>query len=53
MYGGHCTYNDKLLLKFDKIAAVSKSVGAAVIRCIPEAEDKICVLRNFHVLNYQ
>ena len=48
MYGGHCTYNDKLLLKFDKIAAVSKSVGAAVIRCIPEAEDKICVLRNFH-----
>lgn len=48
MYGGHCKYNDQLLLKFDKIATVSKSVGAAVVRCIPEAALKICELRNFH-----
>ena len=48
LYGGHCKCNDKLLLQFDKIAAVSKSVGEAVIRCIPQAKDKICTLRNFH-----
>ena len=48
MYGGHCPYNDQMLLKFGKIAAVSKSAGDAVVRCIPEAKSKICVLRNFH-----
>lgn len=47
-YGGHCKYNDKLLLRFDKIAVVSKSVGEAVVRCIPEADSRICTLRNFH-----
>lgn len=51
LYGGHCPYNDQLLLKFDKIAAVSQSVGDAVIRCIPQAKSKICVLRNFHDFN--
>lgn len=48
MYGGHCKYNDELLMKFDKIAAVSRSVGDAVVRCVPEAASKICQLRNFH-----
>lgn len=47
-YGGHCKYNDRLLLKFDKIAVVSKSVGKAVSRCIPESTSRICTLRNFH-----
>ena len=47
-YGGHCKYNDKLLLRFDKIAVVSKSVGEAVARCIPEADSRIFTLRNFH-----
>ncbi len=35
-------------MKFDKVAAVSKSVGDAVVRCIPQAKNKICMLRNFH-----
>lgn len=48
MYGGHCKCNDKLLLQFDRIAAVSRSVGEAVAKCVPEATGKICVLRNFH-----
>ncbi len=47
-YGGHCRCNDKLLLQFDRIAAVSRSVGKAIERCIPEAASKICTLRNFH-----
>ena len=47
-YGGHCKCNDTLLMKFDRIAAVSKSVGDAVVRCIPQAKNKICTLRNFH-----
>lgn len=48
MYGGHCKCNDELLMKFDKIAAVSQSVGNAIVRCVPEASSKICELRNFH-----
>lgn len=47
-YGGHCKCNDTLLMKFDRIAAVSKSVGDAVVRCIPQAKNKMCTLRNFH-----
>lgn len=46
--GAHCKCNDALLMKFDRVAAVSKSVGDAVVRCIPQVKNKICTLRNFH-----
>lgn len=50
-YGGHCECNDNLIMQFDKIATVSRSVGDAVLRCIPQGESKICMLRNFHDFN--
>ena len=48
VYGGHCKCNDDLLLQFDQIAAVSRSVGEAIVKCIPKASSKVCTLRNFH-----
>lgn len=47
-YGGNCKYNRDLINRFDKVAAVSRSVGQTVAKCIPEASDKVVVLRNCH-----
>lgn len=47
-YGGDCSYNRKLLRRFDAVAGVSRSVGERVASVIPELREKICVVRNCH-----
>lgn len=47
-YGGNSAYNRRLLAQFDKVAAVSDSVGQRIIDCVPEIADKVCTVRNCH-----
>ena len=50
-YGGNNRYNRETLKKFDKIAAVSESVGKKLLKAVPELCDKLCVVHN--CVNYK
>lgn len=50
-YGGNNRYNRETLKKFDKVAAVSESVGKKLLKAVPELCDKLCVVHN--CVNYK
>ncbi len=48
MCGINTLYSKKIYSKFDKIAAVSEGVRQAFVKCVPELEEKTCVVHNCH-----
>ena len=47
-YGGYGKLNNALLDRFDKIAAVSDSVGRRICEAIPRVAEKVTTVRNCH-----
>ena len=48
-YGGNCEYNRKILSKFDKVAAVSRSVTSKLAAAVPEICERLyCVYNCFN-----
>lgn len=45
-YGGNCRANRRLYRRFDKVAAVSDSVGRAFADCLPELRERVVTVRN-------
>ncbi len=45
-YGGNCRYNRSLYKRFDRIAAVSDSVGWRFAQVVPSAAHKVCTVYN-------
>lgn len=47
-YGGYGKLNNELLGRFDKIAAVSDSVGKRICEALPQVAEKVTTVRNCH-----
>ena len=45
-YGGNTAHNRKTLLRFDRIAAVSRSVGERLIAAVPDLDGRVYTVHN-------